>query len=1517
MAESLTISRQPQAIPSMNYPFLREKGINRLQELSGNVWNDFNIHDPGVTLLEALAYAITDLGYRSSYKIQDILANDPNSSADIRNFFSAYQILTNRALTPDDYRKLLIDVQVTDPVTGAKAGVKNAWLMKALESEIPFYVHGTKNKLDYSPDPLVPPVQQPVRLKGLYNVLLEFDENDRFGDMNENFLTGEMKIGAPSALFPLTCTASPDAGMLYKDVVITVGFPHWDDARVVNWNDPDDIRSYIDKRVTLEFVGLPDSYIIDYAVDPGDGSVILGGGVDTDYDGTVDAPFNPITSLACLQDQVNDFIFNTTNGLIAEYQKKVNLIFRLLGEVRRTLMASRNLCEDFLRLSAVKVEEIAMCGDIELENGSDIETVMADIFHRIGEFLSPTVYFHTIEEMVAKGRSTEEIFEGPRLRHGFIDDEELKKSGFRESIHVSDLYQIIMDVPGVIAVKNLQIANFPEQTTENIPTVSVKWCLGLAFAKNFVPRLSVERSSITFFKGLLPFQAKPDEVLERLATLRALDPPQRLENPVLDLPIPEGEFRDIDDYVSVQEEFPLVYGIGSEGLPNNATDLRKSQAHQLKGFLMFFDQLLGDYLSQLSHIKDLFSLNDALDNDGNFVIDRTYFTRSLLNIVPDAADLYVNSATVHDANLLKIAESEEIFEDRRNRFLDHLLARFAESFADYALLAYKLDGPKAPEELIEDKLDFLNAYPELSYHRAGGFDYEDTCEIWSIDNVSGVEKRVSLLTGIDPVKPSDLSLPVYVDIIDTAGTAPFSFQLKNLSSVVIMDSIETYATIDEVFLAVEQLLLTGLFTENYFIFDINDPDTPVDPASPPAGPFIVKLFCHGQAIAISTPPDFLTVAAAQTVIAEAAAACMSEYQRVPPTNRKDLDCALEDNVDITVVIIEPTDDCPRKAEITYTILNDLDQPLLTYVTVLGSKTGESAVDFAARVDEEKHDIFLEFILRAANRDVYRFEDDGGDYIFAATDTCQQTIAKSDEIDFNSHLAARIGTGTVNVYDANGSFAGNFAVASSTDNEDKIEITLTGATLTPAIAGGKITKDFTASVLAGDFDPLLKRFIVNEDLRGCIKAGDVLLVTIDLVTPPVPLTVTGLRIIDFTLAAYRTEITVKESFTVTPASTATFPYTVSLPIIALDNPPLFPPPPSDLVLKGGVEEIALDEFLAFITAKFLDREGFHLVEHILLRPTTKLKRWDPSTITTLTESLTQEGDIYFLKTVNIVAVDIPQRIFTVTGDVTAELVPFQNIVLAGSNLGLNDRSYIVQSVTLNGSDTDIKVTTAITDNTVPYGDITFTKKSVIGSVVAADKKVNIPGDDLVGELDPGDVFILKGSQDGINDTRYTVLSVTYDPVSDITEIVIDEVEVEYKDDFLPINVEDSCEDCRYTDPYSFIVTAVLPHWRGRFSNFAFRKFFERTLRLETPAHVVVNICWVSCEQMAAFESRYKLWLYLRAKKEKDPVAISNALNAVIDILGELRTVYNKGTLHDCEFEEVRNSIILNQTQLGTS
>jgi hypothetical protein len=131
-------------------------------------------------------------------------------------------------------------------------------------------------------------------------------------------------------------------------------------------------------------------------------------------------------------------------------------------------------------------------------------------------------------------------------------------------------------------------------------------------------------------------------------------------------------------------------------------------------------------------------------------------------------------------------------------------------------------------------------------------------------------------------------------------------------------------------------------------------------------------------------------------------------------------------------------------------------------------------------------------------------------------------------------------------------------------------------------------------------------------------------------------------------------------------------------------------------------------------------------------------------------------------------------------------------------------------------------------------------------------------------------------------------------------------------------EDDCDACQIQDPYTCIASVIMPHWQGRFDNMDFRRFFERQLRLEAPAHVFLNICWISCEQMTEFEKRYKAWLIENAKKNKDYGLLSARLNDLIDIVGQLRNVYPSGTLHDCEEDEtLENAIILDNSVLGNA
>jgi len=141
MNESQTISKQLPALKSMQYETLRELGIQRIQELAGKLWTDYNTHDPGITILEALSYVLTDIGYRINYDIKDILAQKLGSPDyyDIKNFYTACEILPVCPVTFNDFRELMIDVEVLDE-SGEEPqyyGVKNAWINKSPDAEHP------------------------------------------------------------------------------------------------------------------------------------------------------------------------------------------------------------------------------------------------------------------------------------------------------------------------------------------------------------------------------------------------------------------------------------------------------------------------------------------------------------------------------------------------------------------------------------------------------------------------------------------------------------------------------------------------------------------------------------------------------------------------------------------------------------------------------------------------------------------------------------------------------------------------------------------------------------------------------------------------------------------------------------------------------------------------------------------------------------------------------------------------------------------------------------------------------------------------------------------------------------------------------------------------------------------------------------------------------------------------------------------------------------------------------------
>ena len=148
----------------------------------------------------------------------------------------------------------------------------------------------------------------------------------------------------------------------------------------------------------------------------------------------------------------------------------------------------------------------------------------------------------------------------------------------------------------------------------------------------------------------------------------------------------------------------------------------------------------------------------------------------------------------------RLTETEEQFLERRNRALDHLIARFAERFADYALLSFRLSGDrlKTSAELIDDKIDFLAEYPKLSRERgqAANIRPETPALVWNSDNISGLERRAGRLLGIDDLLRRDLHCAGHFAAllrIEAAGPA-FRIVIRGTDNAVLFASNETFAT---------------------------------------------------------------------------------------------------------------------------------------------------------------------------------------------------------------------------------------------------------------------------------------------------------------------------------------------------------------------------------------------------------------------------------------------------------------------------------------------------------------------------------------------------------------------------------------------------------------------------------------------------------------------------------------------------------------------------------------------------
>ncbi|MCR6650879.1 MAG: hypothetical protein NVV73_04980 [Cellvibrionaceae bacterium] len=470
-------------------------------------------------------------------------------------------------------------------------------------------------------------------------------------------------------------------------------------------------------------------------------------------------------------------------------------------EVTEVYNKHRDVCEDLAGVFLLAPMPIRVQARVGISESASPDITLANIFFQLGLLLAPEIKRSPLPPLMDAGATTEMIFNGPLLLNGLIDDSQLQDKP--TCIQVTEISNYILMVPGVINVSDLIVISTADSNQSQQITYSGNDKIPIPVHSYLRLDTSADRRrndfSISLFIDGVPVAVDPKRVKRELEKL--WNNFRRSYNLMLEyahyFALPHGTYRDLRQYYSIQNQFPNLYGINQYGVTNNNyRSVQPGQAKQLKGYLLVFDQLLANYFSQLAHVKDLYSIDRTLKH--------TYFFQYLDKSVPDVDPLLKKSGIYgsYYEGLRRIIQSEDNADERRNRFLDVMLAIYGQTLEQVGVSTGEENHiSQYARRLIDAKISWLQHLIAGTRDRGRAFDYLDRA---SGKNVSGMEIKIRIQLGMETEEHTPLSqlcTELGVDIVDTNEEASIGKKLDSysdylegqFSSLTGVGSVEAYS----------------------------------------------------------------------------------------------------------------------------------------------------------------------------------------------------------------------------------------------------------------------------------------------------------------------------------------------------------------------------------------------------------------------------------------------------------------------------------------------------------------------------------------------------------------------------------------------------------------------------------------------------------------------------------------------------------------------------------------------------
>jgi hypothetical protein len=578
----------------LDFKSLKAEGLAYIQKHSSTEWSNLNPSDPGVTILEQLCYAFTELGYCGNFSMQDILTQKNGDLTVDNQFYLPQNILTTSPVTIEDYTKFIID-------------------------QIPC----------------------------VKNVII-------------------------------------------KPIPVSFSFMN----------------------------GLYQTYIL----------------LDSKY---------------------NDPIVTDSSETSEDREKEV---FYLLN-------SCRNLGELFLIPQILSPKTYKISGNLKLESGYDLNTILPEMIQTISNYIFPDVTQTGYDKLKVAGEMTNEIFNGPTLKNGWISSESIQPK--KDTIQPFEITKLIQGIEGVQSISGISFTNDNKPATCNENEI-----LSFDFSTSFSTGSNTSNLKIST-QGKQLNATLNTSLIDELASMQQSSSQIDEVAAVQMAPaLPTGKYRDITSYYSIQNTFPEAYAVGPNAVNESTPDFQVAQSRQLKGYLSLFDQMLSNQFAQLANIDKLFSFKNSntgtpadLEHYNNIktareketpkypvpfeVFSPTYFYQSLYKSVPNVEPLLRNNeifnfgpvsqsetALAHKNwlqyqddpynsymyGLLVFTEKDTVNLQRRNDLLDHLLARHGESPLVIDTLIY---GTVYSGDVLKDAVIIKSLYLQnlgiLSYNRTKAY----------------------------------------------------------------------------------------------------------------------------------------------------------------------------------------------------------------------------------------------------------------------------------------------------------------------------------------------------------------------------------------------------------------------------------------------------------------------------------------------------------------------------------------------------------------------------------------------------------------------------------------------------------------------------------------------------------------------------------------------------------------------------------------------------------------------------